>query len=261
MNSLKQLLKDYGPALGPAVAFAFGLLALFLKNKVDQWTAHWNVSRRLRNLQHLVSASGPPETFFPQTSKVGIHADEARNLTNLARFYSRLLAVKPVFDALVEPISEVGNMQQIASFHAMKWWFDITLKQVESWRSTEGFRMSSSDLCSLQDDWAHVQDAATNPQEQLEYASRSVERGGRFLMRWLQYVPDEPRPDTKSYLTEQEANEMTVKERLSAAGLFEQFADALERRDVPELQRILGQIYLTSDDIQTVIAQMLGTLP
>jgi hypothetical protein len=54
---------------------------------------------------------------------------------------------------------------------------------------------------------------------------------------------------------------MTVKERLSAAGLYEQFADALERRDVPELQRILGQIYLTSDDIQTVIAQMLGTLP
>ena len=43
-------------------------------------------------------------------------------------------------------------------------------------------------------------------------------RGGRFLMRWLQHVPDEPRPDTKSYLTEQEANEMTVKERLSAAG-------------------------------------------
>jgi hypothetical protein len=86
-------------------------------------------------------------------------------------------------------------------------------------------------------------------------------RGGRFLMRWLQHVPDEPRPDRKSYLTEHEANEMTVKERLSAAGLFEQFADALERRDVPKLQRILGQIYLTSDDIQTVIAQMLGTLP
>ena len=54
---------------------------------------------------------------------------------------------------------------------------------------------------------------------------------------------------------------MSVKERLSAAGLFQEFADAVERRDVPELERILRQIYLTPDDIQTVIAQMLGALP
>jgi hypothetical protein len=90
-------------------------------------------------------------------------------------------------------------------------------------------------------------------------------RGGRFLMRWLQYIPDAqadvdtltPRPN----LTEQEARDMGVKERLAAAGLFERFAHALERRDIPELERILRQIYLTPDDIQTVIAQMLGTSP
>jgi hypothetical protein len=86
-------------------------------------------------------------------------------------------------------------------------------------------------------------------------------RGGRFLMRWLQHVPDEPRPDTKSYLTEQDANGMTINERLTAAGLFQEFGDAVDRRDVPELERILRQIYLTPDDIQIVIAKMLGTLP
>jgi hypothetical protein len=86
-------------------------------------------------------------------------------------------------------------------------------------------------------------------------------RRGRFLMRWLQHVPDAPRHDTKASLTEGEASEMSVKERLSAAGLFQEFAHAVERRDVPELERILRQIYLTPDDIQTVIAQMLGALP
>jgi hypothetical protein len=90
-------------------------------------------------------------------------------------------------------------------------------------------------------------------------------RGGRFLMRWLQYVPD-ARTDANTQtirpnLTEQEACDMGVKERLSAAGLLEPFADALERRDIPGLERILGQIYLTPEDIQTVIAQMLGTSP
>ena len=63
----------------------------------------------------------------------------------------------------------------------------------------------------------------------------------------------------KPNLTDQDARDMGVKERLAAAGLFEPFAQALERHDIPELERILRQIYLTPDDIQTVIAQMLGT--
>lgn len=84
-------------------------------------------------------------------------------------------------------------------------------------------------------------------------------RRGRFLMRWLQHVPIAPRHDTKAFLTEGEASEMSVKQRLSASGLFQEFADAIERRDVPELERILRQIHLTPDDIQTVVAQMLGT--
>jgi hypothetical protein len=90
-------------------------------------------------------------------------------------------------------------------------------------------------------------------------------RGGRFLMRWLQYIPDAQTDvdalTARPNLTEQEARDMGVKERLAAADLFEPFAHALERRDIPELERILRQIYLTPDDIQTVIAQMLGTSP
>jgi hypothetical protein len=88
-------------------------------------------------------------------------------------------------------------------------------------------------------------------------------RGGRFLMRWLQYIPDVQtnvdaqtiRPD----LTEQEARNMSVKERLSAAGLFHEFADAVDRRDASELDRILRQTHLEPDNIQAVIQEVLGT--
>src|ERR1051326_2907527 len=90
-------------------------------------------------------------------------------------------------------------------------------------------------------------------------------RGGRFLMRWLQCIPDAQTDvgtlTARPNLTEQEARDMGVKERLAAVGLFEPFAHALERRDIPELERILRQIDLTPDDIHTVIAQMLGTSP
>ena len=88
-------------------------------------------------------------------------------------------------------------------------------------------------------------------------------RGGRFLMRWLQYIPgartDAGAQTISPNLTEQEARNMSVNQRLSAAGLFHQFADAVDRRDISDVERILRQIDLTPEDIQTVIAQMLPT--
>ena len=88
-------------------------------------------------------------------------------------------------------------------------------------------------------------------------------RRGRFLMRWLQYIPvartDAGAQTIRPNLTEQEARNMSVKERLSAAGLFHEFADAVDRREVSEVERILRQVHLTPDEIQTVIAQVLPT--
>jgi hypothetical protein len=87
--------------------------------------------------------------------------------------------------------------------------------------------------------------------------------GGRFLMRWLQYIPDvQTNVDAQTIrpnLTEQEARNMSVKERLSAAGLFHEFADAVDRRDASELDRILRQTHLEPDNIQAVIQEVLGT--
>ena len=52
---------------------------------------------------------------------------------------------------------------------------------------------------------------------------------------------------------------MTVNERLSACNLFKDFDNAVARRDVPELERILRQIYLPDDSVDAVIKQVLGT--
>jgi hypothetical protein len=88
-------------------------------------------------------------------------------------------------------------------------------------------------------------------------------RGGRFLMRWLQYIPgartDAGAQTIRPNLTEQEARNMSFNERLSAAGLFHEFAGAVDRREVSEVERILRQVHLTPEEIQTVIAQVLPT--
>jgi hypothetical protein len=41
MDMFKQILKDYGPAIGPALAFLFGLAALLAKDRFDRWYTHF----------------------------------------------------------------------------------------------------------------------------------------------------------------------------------------------------------------------------
>ena len=171
---MKDFLKDYGPAIGPALAFLLGLVALFGKYQVDQWTASWTVERRLIDLKSLVIKSAPPSDFFPRMSPEGLlHADEARNLSNLARFYARLLALKPVFDRIQISIAEAGSPDTVAQFHNMKWWFDILMKRVEAWRSMERFRMSSVDFANLQQEWEYLRDAASS-KDPLPYIGRAA---------------------------------------------------------------------------------------
>ena len=58
-------------------------------------------------------------------------------------------------------------------------------------------------------------------------------------------------------LTEEEARGMTVNERLFAADLFDDFDKAVAERNIPELERILGSLYLGSENVQAIIEQVL----
>ncbi len=173
---MKNFLKDYGAAVGPALAFLFGLIALFGKYEVDQLTASWTIERRFNNLKALVAQSAPASTFFPSRSTGGmLHADEARNLTNLARFYARLLALKPQFESMQNSLADARSTDTITQFHNMKWWFEILLKTTEEWRSTKGFRMSEADFDNIQRDWKNLLDA-TSSKDPLQYLGHGAAR-------------------------------------------------------------------------------------
>jgi len=60
-------------------------------------------------------------------------------------------------------------------------------------------------------------------------------------------------------LRPEEANGVTVNERLSAAGLMAQFDDALQRRDAAQLRKLLAAVYLDEPDIAAIIARMLSS--
>jgi len=151
---MAEFLKDYGPAIGPTLAFILSIFALYVKYRFDQVSAGWNVVRRIDHLRSLVGKVTPPPEYFPQsTSNELLHADEARNLTNLARFYAHLLALKPVVEAVGKSVADSGNEDQVLRFHSAKWWFDILMTKVEKWRTTENFRLSFTDHENLLREW------------------------------------------------------------------------------------------------------------
>lgn len=171
MPPASEILKDYGPAIGPALAFLFGLLAFLAKYKVDHLIARWTLTKRIGNLQDLVEKAAPPRDFFPLKSESGfLHAHEARNLTNLARFYSRLLALKPAFDALDKAVAEHGNSDQTLQFHFAKWWFDILVTKVEKWRAEENFRLTPIEFENLGREWSEFVDAISGKMD-MQYIS------------------------------------------------------------------------------------------
>lgn len=151
---MSDVLKDYGSAIGPTLAFILGMLALYGKYRFDQVSAGWTVGRRIDHLRNLVGKVAPPPEYFPQSAGDGLlHADEARNLTNLARFYAHLLALKPVVEAVGKSVVDSGSEDQVIRFHSAKWWFDVLITTVEKWRAKENFRLSPADHLNLLGEW------------------------------------------------------------------------------------------------------------
>ena len=154
MSQSADFVKDYGPAIGPTLAFLLGVFALFIKYKVDQFTASRSLKKRLIHLQKMVISCAPPVIFHPKISETGfIHADEARNLSNIVRFYSKLLALNSAFDSVEKAVIEHGNAEQILMFHNSKWWFKIIFKDIEKMRSTDNYRLRKTDLDNLTHTW------------------------------------------------------------------------------------------------------------
>lgn len=95
---MKQIFIDYGSAIGPFLAFVLGIAALYVNYKVDYYQKKKNYKLEFNKLVEFIRITFPPKKFHPNKSKNGLmHADQARNFTNIARFYSKLLILEPFF--------------------------------------------------------------------------------------------------------------------------------------------------------------------
>lgn len=64
-----EIFKSYGAAIGPTLAFILGILALFVKYRLDEFFAKKNLNRELDKLYSLLRNAEPPPEYFPKKSR------------------------------------------------------------------------------------------------------------------------------------------------------------------------------------------------
>ena len=168
---LQEIFKGYGAAIGPTLAFCLGVGAIFIKNMIDSYLSIKRVRSEFYKLSKLVKESSPPNTFHPQKSESGLHAGQASNLTNIARFYNRLLGVAPLIEHLEEDIYKFGSTTEIRTFNNLKWWFSIALREVEAIR--EKNNVDHQDIMNINQYYESMLEALNNPNQLYDYIEKT----------------------------------------------------------------------------------------
>jgi len=120
-------------------------------------------------LLQLIVEAPPPKTFHPGRSESGIiHADTARNITNLARVYHNHLASKILIINLQEDIYKYCDIDDILQFNNIKWWHDILVREMEMLRenSNEYYEHRYNNLVET---YNSLEGAIKNPDQFFKY--------------------------------------------------------------------------------------------
>ena len=165
---MREFFKNYGSAIGPALAFLLGILAFYIHHTVNTNFERAQTLNKIEQLKQLINESPPPTKYHPRRSESGfMHADEARNLTNISRFYNRLLASKVLINNVEENIFNHGGIEEIRMFNNIKWWHDFLLRDVEKIRNSSEYDIDS--YHGLVDVYKNMKEATENPDQMFNY--------------------------------------------------------------------------------------------
>ena len=125
-------LRDYGAAIGPALAFIFGLVMLFVKDRFEGRQRRAKSRHLVEQLEKLALAS--PPTWIPVPEEGGYATGDANrgNYLNFQAYYSKLLAAKSFLDANEKNIAEAAVAEVLQRFYDFKWRFLRLVEFVKS---------------------------------------------------------------------------------------------------------------------------------
>jgi hypothetical protein len=184
---MKEYIKDYGSLIGPITAFLLGVLALYVKYSIDRKLDEWKSRKRLKKLFELIKHSAPPSHYHPNKPKDGlIHANEARNITNLSNFNHRLTVLSMFIEKIANDVMVHSTLGEVQQFHRIKWLVEGIKSRVEKMRgdtedesSIKSTRLFSNveapDFYFLWNLYNSMLDACENPASQFEYISSGTD--------------------------------------------------------------------------------------
>lgn len=135
---MASLFHDYGSAIGPALAFLFGLFAMYIKDLFDRRQRHRRSCRLLAQFLALAKADLP--RLIPVPSDTGYpRADAARgNHISLSLYYADLLAAKSFLDANEKLLIEDAPLDVVQSLYLSKWRFDTIVTIAKHYLDRQG---------------------------------------------------------------------------------------------------------------------------
>lgn len=121
-------LREYGPALGPALAFFFGLLTLFLKDTIEERSRRRKSERLIEQFKRFALAYDPPKWIAPTANDDYAKADAGRgNAQALGRYHTHLLAAAAFITANEQTIVDSASLHAIKELYHFKWHFERLL--------------------------------------------------------------------------------------------------------------------------------------
>ncbi|WP_313579562.1 hypothetical protein [Chishuiella sp.] len=161
---MREILKNYGALIGPFLAFTLGILAIYIKWNVDKQIDKSKSKAKLKKLIKIIKETKPPKTYFENKSENFIHADEARNLTNLSIYKLKFNMIIAFVNTIENEVLANCDNGQIKQFYELKFISEYSLEEINNSRhSFKRGKFEKHDFYKIMDNYERLINACENP--------------------------------------------------------------------------------------------------
>lgn len=133
---LKHAIKDYGSAIGSVLAFVFGIMTMMIKYRLDKLIDRRRVLKSFKKLKESIKDNPPPKYIFVGEVEPGdFSKTEIDNLTNLSRYYKRLMSIEEIIKVVDKDLINTLDMRKIRQYHNIRWHFNVILDKMNESRT------------------------------------------------------------------------------------------------------------------------------
>lgn len=140
LEFLKCLIKNYGSAIGPMLAFIFGIITLMIKYKLDKLIERRKIFKSFKILKEFIIDNPPPE-YLPVGEVESISGGQAciNNLANIMRYYNRLISIDKIIKVIDKDLINTLDLVSIRQYHYIKFHFDVILDKITEAKNKKEF--------------------------------------------------------------------------------------------------------------------------